>query len=219
MDRKIPPHRAVPIIHRGDIFWIAADGTKGSLPGSPHPHLVVQEDVFNPSRIGTVIVCALSSNLRKASEPGNVLLEPGEGSLERAKRRSLFANILRIQRATRCIHRSAFPGACRSGDCRIALHSRGFSSPQRIAWRIVSTLARGSIPRQGRGERATALSTEFCDARRHSKLSRNNRFSYKTKPPLPTATVAVPRVVKAVRELPLESQYAVDQLAPASRVS
>jgi mRNA interferase MazF len=26
-------------------------------------------------------VCALSSNLQRASEPGNVLLEPGEGNL------------------------------------------------------------------------------------------------------------------------------------------
>jgi mRNA interferase MazF len=45
--------------------------------------LVVQDDVFNHSRIGTVIVCALSSNLRKAAEPGNVLLHPGEGGLAR----------------------------------------------------------------------------------------------------------------------------------------
>jgi len=43
----------------------------------------VQEDVFNHSRISTVVVCALSSNLRKASEPGNVLLELREGGLER----------------------------------------------------------------------------------------------------------------------------------------
>jgi mRNA interferase MazF len=41
----------------------------------------VQEDVFNRSRITTVIVCALTSNLQRANEPGNVLLEPGEGDL------------------------------------------------------------------------------------------------------------------------------------------
>jgi mRNA interferase MazF len=49
----------------------------------PHPHVVVQEDVFNRSRITTVIVCALTTNLGKASEPGNVLLDPGEGNLPR----------------------------------------------------------------------------------------------------------------------------------------
>ena len=44
---------------------------------------MVQDDVFNRSRINTVIVCALSSNLKRATEPGNVLLEPGEGNLSR----------------------------------------------------------------------------------------------------------------------------------------
>ena len=43
--------------------------------------MVVQEDVFNHSRLTTIIVCALTSNLHRASEPGNVLLEPGEGNL------------------------------------------------------------------------------------------------------------------------------------------
>lgn len=70
-------------VNRGDLFWIAADESKGSVPGYPHPHLVVQEDVFNHSRISTVVVCALSSNLARAREPGNVLLEPGEGGLTR----------------------------------------------------------------------------------------------------------------------------------------
>ena len=44
---------------------------------------MVQDDVFNHSRISTVVVCALTSNLHRASEPGNVLLEVGEGGLPR----------------------------------------------------------------------------------------------------------------------------------------
>jgi mRNA interferase MazF len=83
MDREIAPESGTRDVNRGDIFWIAPDEARGSVPGVPHPHVVVQEDVFNQSRIGTVIVCALSSNLRKASEPGNVLLEPGEAGLAR----------------------------------------------------------------------------------------------------------------------------------------
>jgi len=75
-------HGAGPAeINRGDIFWVEPDETRGSVPGIPHPHVVVQEDVFNRSRIGTVIVCALTSNLKRANEPGNVLLDPGEGNL------------------------------------------------------------------------------------------------------------------------------------------
>ena len=53
------------------------------MPGVPHPHVVVQDDVFNQSRIGTVVVCALSSNLHRVSEPGVVLLDAGEGGLAR----------------------------------------------------------------------------------------------------------------------------------------
>lgn len=64
----------------GDLFWIAPDDGAGD-PAIAHPHVVVQDDVFNRSRITTVIVCALTTRLAKASEPGNVLLEVGEGNL------------------------------------------------------------------------------------------------------------------------------------------
>ena len=45
--------------------------------------MVIQEDVFNRSRIHTVIVCALTTNRKRANLPGNVLLEPGEANLPR----------------------------------------------------------------------------------------------------------------------------------------
>lgn len=64
-------------LRRGELYWIPP----ATGEGPAHPHLVVQDDLFNDSRIETVIVCALSSNLHKADEPGNVLLEPGEGQL------------------------------------------------------------------------------------------------------------------------------------------
>lgn len=68
---------------RGELFWVDPDEARGSVPGRPHPHVVVQDDVFNRSRIDTVVVCALTSNLHRASEPGNVLLDAGEGALEK----------------------------------------------------------------------------------------------------------------------------------------
>jgi mRNA interferase MazF len=70
-------------IHRGDVFWLEADDSRGDVPGYAHPHVVVQDDVFNHSRIATVVVCALTSNLHRASEPGNVLLDEGEANLPR----------------------------------------------------------------------------------------------------------------------------------------
>lgn len=74
-------------IHRGDLFWLPSSDEPpgstptGSTPAYLHPHVVVQDDVFNHSRITTVIVCALTSNLHRANEPGNVLLDVGEGDL------------------------------------------------------------------------------------------------------------------------------------------
>jgi mRNA interferase MazF len=70
-------------IDRGDVFWIAPEDAPGPAPSYAHPHVVVQEDVLNHSRITTVVVCALTSNLHRATEPGNVLLDEGEGNLEK----------------------------------------------------------------------------------------------------------------------------------------
>lgn len=69
------------MINRGDLFWVEPDESRGSIPGFSHPHVVVQDDVFNRSRITTVVVCALTSNLGRATEPGNVLLGLREGNL------------------------------------------------------------------------------------------------------------------------------------------
>lgn len=63
------------------MFWIGPDDPLGPDPGYPHPRMVVQDDAFNHSRITTVVVCALTSNLRRANWPGNVLLEASEGNL------------------------------------------------------------------------------------------------------------------------------------------
>lgn len=76
-----PMAARVDQISRGDIFWIAPDDSRGERPAYSHPHVVVQDDVFNHSRIATVVVCALTSNLNKAFGPGNVLLDVGEGGL------------------------------------------------------------------------------------------------------------------------------------------
>jgi mRNA interferase MazF len=70
-----------PAISRGDLFWLEPEASRRADASYAHPHLVVQDDVFNQSRITTVVVCALTSNLQRAHEPGNVLLEVGEGGL------------------------------------------------------------------------------------------------------------------------------------------
>lgn len=70
------------VINQGDIYWIQLQQPGGSELGDyPHPYVVIQENVFNHSRIHTVIVCALTSNIKRANWPGNVLLEVGEANL------------------------------------------------------------------------------------------------------------------------------------------
>ena len=69
------------VINQGDIFWIELDEPSGSEPGYLHPHVIIQNNLFNRSRINTVVVCVLTSNIRRANSPGNVLLEAGEADL------------------------------------------------------------------------------------------------------------------------------------------
>jgi mRNA interferase MazF len=71
-------------IRQGEVYWLDLGEPTGSGPGYRHPYLVVQSDLFNVSRIRTVVVCELTTNLQRAEAPGNVLLRKGEGGLERA---------------------------------------------------------------------------------------------------------------------------------------
>lgn len=71
------------MILRGEIYWVRPDPQRAPVPDYDHPHVVVQDDVFNRSRVPSIVCCALTSNLARATEPGNVLLEPGEGGLEK----------------------------------------------------------------------------------------------------------------------------------------
>ena len=61
-------------IAQGDIWWADLPEARGSRPGFRRPVVVVQGNALNRSRIGTVVCVALTSNLKWASAPGNVLL-------------------------------------------------------------------------------------------------------------------------------------------------
>src|SRR2546430_293301 len=69
------------VIRQGDVFWITLSEPSGSSPGYRHPHVVIQNNIFNDSRINTTVVCTVSSNLKRAIAPGNVALDQGEGGL------------------------------------------------------------------------------------------------------------------------------------------
>ena len=62
-------------IRRGQVWWAElGDEPRGSEPAYRRPSLVIQRDEVNESRIDTVVVCVLTSNVRFASAPGNTLL-------------------------------------------------------------------------------------------------------------------------------------------------
>lgn len=69
------------VINQGDLYWVQLGDLSEGEAGIRHPFVVIQDNVFNHSRIDTVVVCALTSNMKRANLPGNVLLEIGEANL------------------------------------------------------------------------------------------------------------------------------------------
>ncbi|HEX3154932.1 MAG TPA: type II toxin-antitoxin system PemK/MazF family toxin [Candidatus Angelobacter sp.] len=68
---------------RGELWWADLPDPRGSEPGFRRPVLVIQANSFNRSRIQTVIVAVISSNLRLADAPGNVVVPAHASGLAR----------------------------------------------------------------------------------------------------------------------------------------
>ena len=62
------------VVAQGDVCWADLPDPKGSGPGFRRPVVVVQGNPLNRSRVATVVCVPLTSNLRWADAPGNVLL-------------------------------------------------------------------------------------------------------------------------------------------------
>ncbi|MDA3916669.1 MAG: type II toxin-antitoxin system PemK/MazF family toxin [Deltaproteobacteria bacterium] len=69
------------VAKQGGIYWVNLGEPRGSEPGYRHPHIVIQNNIFNSSNINTVVVCSLTSNLKRAKAPGNVPLNKSEANL------------------------------------------------------------------------------------------------------------------------------------------
>ncbi|MFM7219366.1 MAG: type II toxin-antitoxin system PemK/MazF family toxin [Nodosilinea sp.] len=70
-------------MYRGELWWANLPDPIGSEPGYRRPVLVVQDDAFTQSRINTVIVVMISSNIQLAEAPGNVRLPRGISGLSK----------------------------------------------------------------------------------------------------------------------------------------
>jgi mRNA-degrading endonuclease toxin of MazEF toxin-antitoxin module len=80
---------------------------------------VVQNDVFNRSHIGTVVVCGLSSTLRLAGAPGNVLLEAGEANLPKR-------SVVNVSQVYTLDKEDLLPSAACSGRSSISAEPKRF---------------------------------------------------------------------------------------------
>lgn len=68
-------------MYRGEIWWANLPEPVGSEPGYNRPVLVIQDDTFTQSKINTIIVVVITSNLNLAAAPGNVLLTKSASGL------------------------------------------------------------------------------------------------------------------------------------------
>lgn len=68
---------------RGEIWWVDLGIPFGSEPGYKRPILIIQDDSFNKSKIQTVIVASITSNLNLSDAPGNIYLEKEKSKLSK----------------------------------------------------------------------------------------------------------------------------------------
>lgn len=63
------------VVSQGEVWWAdLGEEPVGSAPVFRRPVVIVQGDAFNNSRIATVVCVVLTSNMKWAEAPGNVLL-------------------------------------------------------------------------------------------------------------------------------------------------
>jgi mRNA interferase MazF len=69
------------MVLQGEIHWVDFGEPKGSEPGFRRPCVIVQNNAFNASRISTVVVVVITSNLKLGQAFGNLTLHKGEAGL------------------------------------------------------------------------------------------------------------------------------------------
>lgn len=70
-------------IRCGDLYWLDQDDGRAVNPPYSHPHVVTAVHESDRAGVASVEACILTTNLAAAAEPGNILLDQGEGGLPR----------------------------------------------------------------------------------------------------------------------------------------
>jgi len=103
-------------VNQGDVWWADLGDPVGSGPGLRRPVVIVQGDSFNRSRISTLVVVPLTTNLRWADAPGNVLLRSRHTALPKDS----VANVSQIVTIDRSVLRDR-AGRLRKADLSLIL--------------------------------------------------------------------------------------------------
>ena len=72
------------VIQRGDVYWVDLGEPQGSRPAKRRPVLIVSDDLYNSSKLATVVAVILTGTLRLGDMPGNVHIAEGEAGMTRA---------------------------------------------------------------------------------------------------------------------------------------
>lgn len=84
-------------MNRGEVWWADLAEPRGSAPAKRRPVLIVQSDVLNRSKLKTVMVVPLTSNLKRATAPGNVALARSHTKL-RVESVALACQVMTVDR-------------------------------------------------------------------------------------------------------------------------
>ncbi len=95
---------------RGEVWWANLPEPHGSGPGYKRPVLVVQANPFNASRIATVIVAVITSNLALADAPGNVRIAKSDSGLSQLSVVNV-SQLVTLDRSILSTKVKALPGA------------------------------------------------------------------------------------------------------------
>ena len=110
------------VVAQGDVCWADLPEPVGSGPGFRRPVLVVQGNAFNRSRIATVLIVPLTSNLRLANAPGNVVLPARVSGLPRES----VANVSQLIAVDRDLPESISSSAARNTQAKRVKVTRDF---------------------------------------------------------------------------------------------
>ncbi len=94
---------------RGEIWWASLPPATGSGPGYRRPVLVVQANSFNDSKIATVLVAIITSNLALVQAPGNVRISKSDSGLSKPSIVNI-SQIMTIDRERLTKRVSSLPG-------------------------------------------------------------------------------------------------------------